>query len=58
MIAWHSVNSFVYHTQKACGSGAGIEPWNARPGTGSRVLCHLCAMIADPMTNYPVYFGM
>ena len=55
MLAWYSVNSFLYHSQELCPVGSVIEPWDARLGIDSRVLCHLCAMIADPMTNYPVY---
>lgn len=42
-VAFHAVNSGVYHNNRSCTEGNNIEARNWRAGTGGNKLCRNCA---------------
>jgi hypothetical protein len=46
-MAWHAVNSDVYHTSKRCTEGNNIEKRNRRGGTGGKRKCKRCQKLTS-----------
>lgn len=44
-MAWHSVDSSVYHDNQKCTEGNNIEDDKHRDGDGGKTLCDHCARL-------------
>lgn len=50
-MAYHSINSSVYHTYERCTVGNNIETDNKKGGKGGKTLCQICADIKAGKRN-------
>ena len=53
MFAWHSINSYAYHTSLRCTEGNNIETRNWRVGTGGKIQCLTCWLEERPWMRAP-----